>query len=149
MHTKEENIFFKKVQKHKIQDGGMFTWKFKMVAIFVKLYMSLPIHRCIDLSNQLRIYRDSIFLKLFVIPGGNALPKKIQQGDFSATLPNRSGRCQGTSPTTWLNFYTPCKSQPTSLPYYVEQLRQPALESYQAMTTIGGLYKTYGSMPKT
>ena len=21
-------------------------------------------------------------------------------------------------PTTWLNFYTPCKSQPTSLPYY-------------------------------
>ena len=96
----------------------MFTWKFKMAAIFVKLYMSLPIHICIDLSNQLRIYRDSIFLKLFVIPGGNALPKKIQQGDFSATLPNRSGMCQGTSPTTWLNFYTPCKSQPTSLPYY-------------------------------
>ena len=125
MHTKEENIFFKKVQKHKIQDGGMFTWKFKMAAIFVKLYMSLPIHRCIDLSNQLRIYRDSIFLKLFVIPGGNALPKKIQQGDFSATLPNRSGRCQGTSPTTWLNFYTPCKSQPTSLPYYTKFIVLP------------------------
>ena len=89
-----------------------------MAAIFVKLYMSLPIHRCIDLSNPLRIYRDSIFLKLFVIPGGNALPKKIQQGDFSATLPNRCGRYQGTTPTTWLNFYTPCKSQPTSLPYY-------------------------------
>ena len=123
MHTKEENIFLKKGPKtHKIQDGGMFTWKFKMAAIFVKLYMSLPIHRCIDLSNPLRIYRDSIFLKLFVIPGGNALPKKIQQGDFSATLPNRSGRCQGTSPTTWLNFYTPCKSQPTSLPYYVPSL---------------------------
>ena len=79
MHTKEENIFFKKVQKH----GGMFTWKFKMAAIcIVKLYMSLPIHRCIDLSNPLRIYRDSIFLKLFVIPGGNALPKKSNRGIF-------------------------------------------------------------------
>ena len=38
-------------------------------------------------------------------------PKKIQRGDCSATLPNRSGRYQGTTPTTWLNFYTPCKSQ--------------------------------------
>ena len=70
MQSKEENICFKKVKKtHKIQDGGMFTWKFKMAAIFVKLYMSLPIHRSIDLSNPLRIYRDSIFLKIFVIPG--------------------------------------------------------------------------------
>ena len=55
-------LFFKKGPKtQKIQDGGMFTWKFKMAAIFVKLYMSLPIHRCIDRSNPLRIYRDSIF----------------------------------------------------------------------------------------
>ena len=38
-------------------------------------------------------------------------PKKIQRGDCSATLPNRSGRYQGTTPTTWLNVYTPCKSQ--------------------------------------
>ena len=61
-HTKVENNFLKKGPKtHKIQDGGMFTWKFKMAAIFVKLYMSLPIHRCIDLSNPLRNYRDSIF----------------------------------------------------------------------------------------
>ena len=83
MHTKEENIFFKKGPKtHKIQDGGMFTWKFKMAAIFVKLHMSLPIQRCIDLSNPLRMYRDSIFLKLFVIPGGNALPKKSNGGIF-------------------------------------------------------------------
>ena len=74
MHTKKEIFFFKKVQKHKIQDGGMFTWKFKMAAIFEKLYMSLPIHRCIDLSNPLRIYRDSIFFKLFVIPGGGCAP---------------------------------------------------------------------------
>ena len=61
----------------------MFTWKFKMAAIFVKLYMSLPSHRSIDLSNPLRIYRDSIFfIKLFVIPGGNALPKKSNRGIF-------------------------------------------------------------------
>ncbi len=81
MQSKEENMCFKKVKKtHKIQDGGMFTWKFKMAAIFVKLYMSLPIHRSIDLSNPLRIYRDSIFLKIFVIPGGNAPPKKSNGG---------------------------------------------------------------------
>ena len=51
-----------------------------MAAIFVKLYMSLPIHRCIDLSNQLGIYRDSIFLRIFGIPGGNAPPKKSNGG---------------------------------------------------------------------
>ena len=51
------------------------------------------------------------FLKIFVIPGGNATPHKIQRGDTSAPLPNRSGRYQGTTPTTWLNFNTPCKSQ--------------------------------------
>ena len=62
IHTKEENNLFKKGPKtHKIQDGGMFTWKLKMAAIFVKLYMSLQIHRCIDISNPLRIYRDSVF----------------------------------------------------------------------------------------
>ena len=54
-------FFLKWSKTHKIQDGGMFTWKFKMAAIFVKLYMSLPIHRCMDLSSPLRIYRDSIF----------------------------------------------------------------------------------------
>ena len=55
-------FFFKKVHKtQKIQGGGMFTWKLKMAAILVKLYMPLPIHRSIDLSNTLRIYRDSIF----------------------------------------------------------------------------------------
>ena len=51
------------------------------------------------------------FLKIFVIPGGNATPHKFQRGDTSAPLPNRSGRYQGTTPTTWLNFNTPCKSQ--------------------------------------
>ena len=57
-------------------------------------------------------------LKIFVIPGGNATPHKFQRGGTSAPLPNRSGRYQGTTPTTWLNFNTPCKSQPTILPYY-------------------------------
>ena len=51
------------------------------------------------------------FLKIFVILGGNAPPSKNPTRDCSATLPNRSGRYQGTTPTTWLNFYTPCKSQ--------------------------------------
>ena len=41
----------------------MFTWKFKMAAIFEKLYMSIPIHKCIDLSNPLRIGRDASFFK--------------------------------------------------------------------------------------
>ena len=59
------------------------------------------------------------FLKIFVIPGGNATPHKFQRGDTSAPLPNRSGRYQGTTPTIWLNFNTPCKSQPTILPYYM------------------------------
>ena len=54
-------FFLNGPKTHKIQDGGMFTLKLKMAAIFVKLYMSLPIHRCIYLSNPLRIYRDSIF----------------------------------------------------------------------------------------
>ena len=79
MHVKEENNVFKKVkQTDKSQDGGMFTWKFKMAAVFVKLYMSLPIHRCIDLSNPLKIDRDTIFLKILVIPGGNVPPKGVE-----------------------------------------------------------------------
>ena len=55
-HEGGKYFLFKKGPKtHKIQDGGICTWQFKMAAIFVKLYMSLPIHRCIDLSNPLRI----------------------------------------------------------------------------------------------
>ena len=79
-HEGATYIFLKGPKIHKIQDGGMFTLKFKMAAIFVKLYMSLPIHRCIYLSNPLRIYRDSIFLKIFVIPGGMRPPKKSNGG---------------------------------------------------------------------
>ena len=45
-------------------------------------------------------------------------PPKNPTGGFLCHLPNRSGRYQGTSPTTWLNFYSPCKSQPISLPHY-------------------------------
>ena len=62
-------------------------------------------------------------LKIFEIPGGNTPPTKFSRGDTSATLPNRNGRYQGTTCTSWLNFYTPCKSQlqnawAVSLPYY-------------------------------
>ena len=39
MHPKGKNNFVKKVQKHKIQDGGMFTWKFKMAAILSMFIM--------------------------------------------------------------------------------------------------------------
>ena len=43
MHPKGDNNFVKKDSKtHKIQDGGRFTWKFKMAAIFVKLYWWIP-----------------------------------------------------------------------------------------------------------
>ena len=38
-------------------------------------------------------------------------PTNSNGGDTSAPLPNQSGRYQGTTPTTWLNFNTPCKSQ--------------------------------------
>ena len=50
------------------------------------------------------------FFKDILIPGKYA-PTKSSRWDTSATLPNRSGRYQGTTSTTWLNFYTPCKSQ--------------------------------------
>ena len=51
-----------------------------MAAVFVKLYMSLPIHRCTDLSNPLKIDRDTIFLKILVIPGGMNGPPKGGRG---------------------------------------------------------------------
>ena len=34
-----------------------------MAAIFEKLHMSIPIHKCIDRLNPLRIDRDTIFFK--------------------------------------------------------------------------------------
>ena len=46
-------------------------------------------------------------------------PPQIPTGGYFCPLPNRSGRFQGTTPTTWLNFNTPRKSQPTILPYYI------------------------------
>ena len=40
MHPKGAIILLKKGPKtHKIQDGGMFTWKFKMTAIFCKIVL--------------------------------------------------------------------------------------------------------------
>ena len=62
------------------KSSAVFSLRGPLCATFP--YMSLPIQRCIDLSNPLRMYRDSIFLKLFVIPGGNALPKKSNGGIF-------------------------------------------------------------------
>ena len=113
MHPKGENNFVKKGPKtHKIQDGGMFTWKFKMAAVFVKLYRTLPIHRCIDLSNPSRIDRDAIFFKDICNSRGDCAPPPTNSnGVYFCPLPNRSGRYQGTTPTTWQNFYTLCKSQ--------------------------------------
>ena len=71
----------KKVQKtYKIQDGGMFTWKFKMAAVFVKLYMSLPIHICIDLSIPLKIDRYTFF-KDIRNSRGNVPPKRVEGSD--------------------------------------------------------------------
>ena len=55
-----------------------------MATIFVKLYVSLLIHRCIDLLNPLRIDRYD-FLKIFVIPGGHTPPTKSSWGDSYAT----------------------------------------------------------------
>ena len=77
MHVKEENNLKKKVkQTDKSQFGGMFTWKLKMAAVFfVKLYMSLPIHGCIDLSNPLQIDRDTIFFKDISNSRGECTPK--------------------------------------------------------------------------
>ena len=72
-------------------------------------------YRSLESIKNWQIYD---FLKIFVIPGWNTPPHKIQLGDTSATLPNRNGRYQGTTCTYWINFYTPCKSQPISLPYY-------------------------------
>ncbi len=111
MHTKEENNCLKKVQKHTNskmaaclrgnQDGRYFC---KIVYVFTDPQM----YRSFESINNLQRFD---FVKIFAIPGGNAPPKKSNMVFFSATLPNRSGMYQGTSPTTWLNFYTPCKSQ--------------------------------------
>ena len=78
----------------------------------VKLYTSLPIKRCIDLSNPSRIDRDAIFFKDICNSRGNAPPTNSNVGIvLPPPLRNRSGRHHGTTPTTWLNFYTLCKSQ--------------------------------------
>ena len=60
----------------------MFNWKFKMAAIFSKLYISLPIHGCIDLSNPLRFDRDAIFLLNICNSRGNTPPTKSSQWDI-------------------------------------------------------------------
>ena len=48
----------------------------------------------------------------------------------------------------WTVYSAYCVKETNSLTSEVVQLQQPALESYHAMATIGGLYKTYGSIPK-
>ena len=117
MHPKGENNFVKRSKntqnprwRHvyvEIQDGRYFC-KIVYVIADPQIYRTF---------ESIKNCQRCDFLKIFVIPGGNATPHKFQRGDTSAPLPNRSGRYQGTTPTTWLNFNTPCKSQPTILPY--------------------------------
>ena len=74
----------------------MLMSKFKMAAIFEFFFISLPLHRCIDRSNQLRIKRRAFFDDFYNSNGMRPLP-----------LHNRNGRCHGS----WVNFYTTVKSQ--------------------------------------
>ena len=112
MHPKGENNVVKKRSKNtqnprwrhvyvEIQDGRYFC---KIVYVIADPQIYRPF-------ESIKNCQRCDFLKIFVIPGGNATPHKFQRGDTSAPLPNRSGRYQGTTPTTWLNFNTPCKSQ--------------------------------------
>ena len=85
MHPKGENNFVKKGPKtHKIQDGGMFTWKFKMAAIFVKIVYVIADPQIYRTFESIKNCQRCDFLKIFVIPGGNATPHKFQRGDTSA-----------------------------------------------------------------
>ena len=86
-------------------------------------YIGSYMYRSFECINNWQICD---FLKISVIPGGNKPPTKSSWGDTSAILPNRNGRYRTTC-TFWLNFYTPCKSQPISLPYY--QGRRSGYES--------------------
>ena len=81
-HEGGKYIFLKRSKNTKSKMAACLRGNSRWPLFLVKLYMSLPIQRCIDLSNPLRMYRDSIFLKLFVILGGNALPKKSNGGIF-------------------------------------------------------------------
>ena len=74
------------LKKHKIQDGGTFTWKFKMTAIFAKFYISLPIHECIDISNPLRIDRNAIFNDIFNYRGNTPPPQNPAGGILLPTF---------------------------------------------------------------
>ena len=58
------------------------------------------------------------FVNDVIVTRNAPLDSPIKNNPFQ--LSNRIGRYQGSSSTTGLNFYTPCKSQPISLPYYRE-----------------------------
>ena len=58
----------------------MLMSKFKMAAIFEFFYISLPLHRCIDRSNQLRIKRRAFVLTIFIIPM-ECVPYQFQRGE--------------------------------------------------------------------
>ena len=68
-------LFLKKGPKtHKIQDVGMFTWTFKMAAIFVKIvyvFTDPYMYRSFETIKNVQRFD---FLNIFVIPGGNAPP---------------------------------------------------------------------------
>ena len=84
-----------------IQDGRYFC---KIAYVFTDPQMD----RSFESSKNLQRFD---FLKDMCNSRGECAPLNKPRGDCSATLPNRCGRYQGTTPTTWLNFYTPCKSQ--------------------------------------
>ena len=85
----------------KIQDGRYFC-KIVYVIADPQIYRSFE-----SIKN---LQRCDFFKRYLKFQGGMPPPTNSNGGYF-CPLPNRSGRYQGTTPTTWLNFYTPCKSQ--------------------------------------
>ena len=130
MHPKVENNVGKKVQKHT---------QSKMAACLRRnsrwpLLCLNCIRHCRSTDvNIFRIHQELTeirFVKYICHSRGNAPPQphKFQRGGgYFCPLPNRSGRFQGTTPTTWLNFYTPCKSQPTSILLQITKISHTTL----------------------
>ena len=62
----------------------MFTLKFKMAAIFCKIVYVIADPQMYRSFESIKNCQRCDFLKIFVIPGGNATPHKFQRGDTSA-----------------------------------------------------------------
>ena len=65
----------------------------------------------LNISENKSVVRDIQIVLYGTLWKWSTIWHKTQMGDTSATLPNRCGTYQGTTSTTWLNFYAPCKSQ--------------------------------------